>query len=213
MRAELREKIGDALNISDTKQMSLDCLESNDVFLVFKPASHLGRSDFVDSRPLLRQAIVAACAAFETYLGDKAMASVGALVHSTETMTARLKRVALTLEDFVEIQERYERTGWGVRQLVVEPYVRDAAIPLQTRSENCSSAIGVENWVKRVDGDRNVASGESVRFLHEVTSHRNKIAHEGDRAGRGRGQLEVGELRTILLGLESIVHALERIIE
>ena len=48
---------------------------------VFFPGSSVQRTDFVDARPLLRQAVVAACAAFETYIGDKAMVSAGALVH------------------------------------------------------------------------------------------------------------------------------------
>ena|SRR5216683_345557 len=80
MRAELRERIGEALRVRVRDRSDLDCLESDDVFLVFKPSGRLTRDDFTDARPLLRQALVAACAAFETYLGDKAMSRVGPLL-------------------------------------------------------------------------------------------------------------------------------------
>jgi hypothetical protein len=55
MRRELREKLGEALHLSERSRDNLDCLESRDLFLVFKPGSTLQRSDFTDARPLLRQ--------------------------------------------------------------------------------------------------------------------------------------------------------------
>jgi hypothetical protein len=213
MRAELRDRVGEALRIPAKERPDLDCLESGDVFLVFLPGSTLRRDDFSDARPLLRQAIVAGCAAFETYIGDKAMASVGALVHSAETLTPRLRRVPLTLADFIEIEEQYQRTGWGIRHRVVEPYVREAASTAPNKVGNVLSAIGVENWAKKVDGERRVPSGETERFLERLTARRNKIAHEGDRLGRSRGDLTVDEVRSYVDGLESIVKALEVIIE
>jgi len=120
MRAELRSKVGDALGVAVKERTKLDCLESHDVFVVFKAGANIGRGDFLDARPLLRQAVVAACAAFETYLGDKAMSKVGPFLHSTEPLTARLQKVPLTLGEFMAIEERYQRTGWGIRYQVVD---------------------------------------------------------------------------------------------
>jgi hypothetical protein len=63
MRAELQQRLGEALKIRTQDRKQLDCLESSDVFLIFLPDSRLRRDDFVDLSPLLRQAIVAACSA------------------------------------------------------------------------------------------------------------------------------------------------------
>ena len=213
MRAELRTRVGEALRVPMKSRADLDCLESEDVFVVFLPGSSLCRADFVDARPLLRQAVVAACAAFETYLGDKAMASVGAFVHSSETLTPRLRRVPLTLGDFISIEERYQRTGWGIRHRVVEPYVRELASTAPNKVGELLSAIGIENWARKVDTERKVSSGDTVHFLDRLTARRNKIAHEGDRLGRSRGNLTVAEVRTYLEALETTVKALEVIIE
>jgi hypothetical protein len=88
MRRELRDKFGEAMRINSGERDKLDCLESDDLFVIFKPNSRLGRADFTDARPLLRQALVAACAAFETYLADKAMTKVTPLLAGEATLTA-----------------------------------------------------------------------------------------------------------------------------
>lgn len=203
MRSELRDKLGTCLRVPKHEWDQLDCLQSDDAFVVFMPGSTLTPGDFVDARPLLRQAIVAACAAFETYLGDKAMASVGAYVHSEETLTPRLRRIPLTLGDFIEIEERYQRTGWGIRHKVVEPYVRESASTASNKVGELLSAIGIENWAKKVDQERGVSPGETVHLLDQLTARRNKIAHEGDRLGRSRGNVTVADVLTYLEGLGS----------
>ena len=88
MRSELRLRIGEALKVAATRQNELDCLESDDLFVVFKPDSRLGRDEFKDLRPLLRQALVAASAALETYVADKAMEFVGPALSASEYAAA-----------------------------------------------------------------------------------------------------------------------------
>lgn len=51
MRRELRSRIGDALRIPQREQDDLDCIESDGLFLVFKPGGGIGRQDFADLRP------------------------------------------------------------------------------------------------------------------------------------------------------------------
>jgi len=126
MRKELRDRVGDALKVRVADRQHLDCIESDDVFVVFKPAGRLCRDDFIDGRPLRRQALVAACAAFETYLADKAMSRVGPLLKSEATLTQRLRELPLTLADWMKI-DQYERKRWGLREYVVEPAVREMA--------------------------------------------------------------------------------------
>ncbi|HUJ80656.1 MAG TPA: hypothetical protein VLW83_02170 [Candidatus Acidoferrales bacterium] len=75
MRRELRERIGDALSIPQRRRVDLECLENEKVFVTFMPghADWRDRLDDVGLRPLLRQALVAGCAAVETFCADRIM--------------------------------------------------------------------------------------------------------------------------------------------
>jgi hypothetical protein len=156
MRAELRARIGEALRIADRKRSELDCLESDDVFLTFLPGSRLARTDFEDPRPLLRQALVAACAAVETYLGDKVMQQVGPLLRSEATLTPRLRDLQLGLDAWMQIEHRYQRKRWGLRELVVEPYVRENCSTAPNKVGIMLSLVGLDDWSRKVDGQRRV---------------------------------------------------------
>mgnify|MGYP002682787793 CR=1 FL=1 len=56
---QLREKIGAALHVPQRKWDALDCVESDDIFVVIKPGASIERGHVADLSPLLRQAIVA----------------------------------------------------------------------------------------------------------------------------------------------------------
>lgn len=75
LRAELRDRIGEAFKISQRQRNNLAGIENGDVFVVLKPGSQLTRDQFDDHSLLLRQAVVAACAALETFVADTAMRS------------------------------------------------------------------------------------------------------------------------------------------
>ncbi len=103
MRTELRDRVGDALNIPQRERDQLDCLQSSDIFMVFAPGGNLGREDFRDLRPLLRQSIVAGCAALETYVADKAMKFVRQALDA-DNPPRRLKDIPLTVGLWIEIE-------------------------------------------------------------------------------------------------------------
>ena len=125
MRRELRERVGDALNLPAKQREQLDCVESNDLFVVFKPDGSLKREDFDDLRPMLRQSLVAACAALETYVADKTMKYVGAALKG-DKLPPRMKDIPLTVGHWADIEERYERRVWGIRS-VVDEYIRETS--------------------------------------------------------------------------------------
>lgn len=211
MRVELRDRVGEALRIRVTDREHLDCIESDDVFVVLKPGGRLSRDDFADGRPLLRQALVAACAAFETYLADKAMSLVGRLLAGEATLTRRLGALPLTLADWMRIQETYQRKRWGLRQYVVEPAVREMASTAPSQVGALLSLLGVDDWARKVDGHRRVARGTTVADLERITARRNQIAHEADWTGRRRAPLTVHEVRNEISVLRNVVDAIERV--
>jgi hypothetical protein len=210
MRRELRERVGDALKIPARLRSELDCLQSSHLFVTFLPGSGIKRSDFDDARPLLRQALVAACAATETYLADRTMELIGRKIYATKA-TKNLRAVALTVDDWLWIDAYYERKRVGLRNRVIEPYVRQQASTSPSKVGHLLSMIEVTDWAKQVDATRGATKGDTVANLERITTRRNRIAHEGDRSGRGRASLTVAEVRADLDCLESIVTAIEAV--
>ena len=121
MRPELRDRVGQALNIPKRDRDKLDRLQSGDMFVVFTPNGNLSREHFRDLRPLLRQSLVAACAALETYVADKAVELLVPLL-ATDILERDMKAIQLTVGEWHSIERGYRRRGWGIRKIVDESH-------------------------------------------------------------------------------------------
>jgi hypothetical protein len=209
MRKELRSRVGDALRIPQRDQDNLDCIESDGLFVVFKPEAGIHRQAFADLRPLLRQAIVAGSAAFETYVADKAMEYVGPALRSDDP-PPRLKEIPLTVGYWIDIHQKYARRGWGLRR-VVEDHIREVSSVSPSQVGLVLSSVGVSNWATKVDAKRGVKRGETIKDLENIAKRRNRIAHSGDRVGQGRAQLEIDEVEGYLAVFTSVTDAIEQI--
>ena len=207
MRQELRTKIGDALNVPVRQRDKLDRLESDDLFVVFKPNGSLGRGQFADLSPLLRQSIVAACAALETYVADKAMEFVGTAL-SADEIPSRMKNISLTIEDWTDIEEKYKRRRWGIRP-IIEDHIRHTSSTAPSSIGIVFSTIGVKDCFNKIDGRRGVAKGTTNDELEAITERRNKIAHAADRDGRGRASITTDYVQQQIEVIKSVVDALD----
>lgn len=212
MRSELRKRVGEALKLSAKQQDQLDCIESDDLFVVFMPGGGLGRDRFDDLRPLLRSSLVAACAALETYVADRTLEFVGPLI-TKHKMPRGLRDIPLTLGDWTDIETQYQRRGRGIKNIADE-HIRELSSTAPNKIGAVLSTIGVSGWVKQVDGARRVRSGRTVKELDEITQRRNLIVHAADRKGRGRAALSpedverhLGSIDSIAAGLESVLGA------
>ncbi|HEY6551855.1 MAG TPA: HEPN domain-containing protein [Vicinamibacteria bacterium] len=209
MRQERRETLGEALGIPKRDWDHLDCIESADLFAIFSPGSRLNRETFQEKslRPLLRQALVAGCAALETFVGDRVMELLrGAL--DLEERPTRLLSLPMTVEDWLWIEENYQRKRWGLRE-VIEWEVRNIASPAPSQIGQAFGIVGQKKLWKRVDARRGTASGGSEEVLDRLYERRNQIAHSGDRVGRGRATISSDEVREDLECLVEVVDALD----
>lgn len=213
MRREKREGLGEALNIRKRDWDQLDCIESEDLFAVLPPQSRLDRRSFEEKalRPLLRQALVAGCAALETFVGDRVMELYREALDSEER-PPRLLALPMTVEDWLWIDETYQRKRWGLRE-VVEYEVRQRASPAPAQIGQVFGIVGQRKLWKRVDSHRKLKSGSSVATLDALNERRNRIAHNGDRVGRGRASISGDEVRQDLTCLVEIVDAIEAVTE
>ncbi len=213
MRREKRETIGDALGIAKKNWDNLDCIESEDLFAVFSGESRLDRNTFDEKalRPLLRQALVAGCAALETFVGDRVMELYrGAL--DLDDRPPRLLELSMTVGDWLWIDENYERKRWGLRE-VVDWEVRQIASPAPSQIGEAFGIVGQKNLWKRVDSQRKATKGSSKKTLDALYERRNRIAHSGDRVGRGRATISGDEVSGDLKCMVEIVEAIDAVTE
>ncbi len=211
MRKELRERVGEALKVPLGKRAALDCLENEYLFVVFNPDGGLGRDRFEDLRPLLRQGIVAACAALETYVADKAMEFVG-LALKADPLPRRLREMTLTVGNWIDIETGYDRRAWGIRA-VVEETIRKTSSSAPNRIGEVLSIVGVQGWAAKVDSARKIKSGSTVKDLEELTDRRNRIAHAADRKGQGRSAIDVSEAQRHIDLIKAVVDAIEFVLK
>jgi hypothetical protein len=210
MRVELRDRLGEALGVARRDRDELDCIESADLFAVFQPGSRLSRDTFDERalRPLLRQALVAACAALETFVADRVMELYREALDSNER-PSRLLALPMTVEDWLWIDETYQRKRWGLRE-VVELEVRQRASPAPVQIGEAFGIVGQKKLWRRVDARRKVKAGDSQVMLERLNARRNQIAHNGDRVGRGRAAISTDEVSSDLYLLVEIVDAIDR---
>jgi hypothetical protein len=210
MRAELRTRIGTALRIPRAKHSALECLENQQVFIAFKPGSaHLkGSLTHENLRPLLRQALVAGCAAVETYVADRTMELLGPVLRAKEK-PPRLLELTMTVQQYLKVQS-YQRQNWGLRDLIEDQVLLKASTSPSSIGM-LMSMVGVPKVWAAVDAKRGVVKGSSEKALETITQRRNRIAHSGDRQGRGRAPITVAEVERDLACLVEIVSALDQV--
>lgn len=210
MRAQLRGRIGGALRIPKAKYSDLECLENRQVFITFKPGfAHLRSSlEQAELRPLLRQAIVAGCAAVETYVADRTMELLGPVLRAKEK-PPRLLELTMTVQQYLKVQS-YQRQNWGLRDLI-EDQVFLKASTSPSSIGMLMSMVGIPRAWTAVNATRGVSRGVSEASLEAITNRRNKIAHNGDRQGRGRALITVGEVERDLACLVDIVTAIDKV--
>jgi len=210
MRRELRERLGSALGLPQRGWDDLDCIESDDLFAVFKPGSQVDRASISEPnlRPLLRQALVAACAAVETFVGDRVMERLRSALDSDPRPT-RLLDLPMTVGDWLRIDETYERRRWGLRE-IIDIEVRRLASPAPGQIGITFGIVGEKGLWKRIDQRRGVAGGSSEELLERIYERRNRIAHQGDRLGRGRAAISIEEVEEDLQVITEIVDAIDK---
>lgn len=212
MRRELRESIGRARRFPAKEWDKLDCAESEELLVIFRPGANITRTDLTESslRPLLRQALVVGCTSIETYVADRVLELLGPALQM-DPRPPRLLDVRMTVGDWLEIEKSYKRKGWGLRQ-VIEEHVREAASPAPSSIGMLFSMVGQPGIWQRVDKHRKLPKASSERNLEEVYARRNKIAHTGDRIGQGRAVIGADEVEDALAEIEDIVGALDVIL-
>jgi hypothetical protein len=213
MRAELRERIGEALDVPVRERGSLDAIESDDLFIVVKPSASISRGHVADLAPLYRQAIVIAAAAIETYVCDAVNRRVGKVLYDGEPLPKYLRDLTITVGDWQWIEDNYQRRRRGLVEVCLRQRIADMASPDPDVIGQLLAMIRLENWARKLDSERRVPQKTTHTQLKELATRRNRIAHSGDRQGRGRAQIDLETSRRHVDNARSIIEALDRVLE
>jgi len=212
-RSERREAIGQVLRIPARHREGLDCIENEEIFLVIKPGASIDRSHVASLDPLLRQAIVAANAALETFVADVVIDRVGALIRRPEDLPSRLGKLHLTVGQWKEINDTYSVHRRGLRERVLIPAIKEASSTSPSQIGIVLSMIGITGWESKVDDLRRVKRGSTRTQLEALSSRRNRIAHEGDRRGQGRAPITIEEAGGFVRLADDVCHSISALIE
>ena len=211
-RSELRVAIGKALHFSAKDQELLDCIENDELFIVIKPVATIDRSHVTTLEPLLRQAVVAACAALEVFVADLVTERVGLLIRSSDPLPSRLGKITMSVDDWKAINDRYTRHRRGLRERVLVPAIKEASSTAPSQIGIVLAMIGVTGWEAKVDSIRQVRKGSTKAELEELTRRRNRIAHEGDRRGHSRAPITVSDADQMVRLVEGVCHAINELV-
>lgn len=214
MRKELREKIGESLRVGKNGWDKLDCIESPEVFVVLMPESRFSRDQFQHQEAMLRQAVVAGCTALETYVGDKTIAEVRKIIGRTNRsgpLPSPLAALELRLDTWEKV-ERFQRRRLAITDHFIRDEIRERSSTHPQRIKELLKMAGVEDPLSLIDEARGLVRGTTHRELETLNERRNRIAHSGDRNGRGRARIDAPTVRTGLDQIEAIVHATETMI-
>ncbi len=210
-----RESLGTALRMTKKVQDGFEVMESDDFFVIIKPGSDVTLESLQDRTALLRHAIVAACAATETYFADRIIELVRPQLRAHRTrngaLPPRLRSIQLTVGEAIELDHQYKNRR-GLTERVVAPYIRERASVDPGALGEALSVAGHKGVFARIDAALEWPKGRCEKRMTEVANRRNVIAHTGDRAGRGRSPLSVDEARGITDDLTAIVHAAESLL-
>lgn len=208
MRRELREGFGSAMKLSKRDRERLDCIESEDLFVIIKPNGALTRDDLTEQelRPLLRQAIVSVAAATESYVAEKASSHIG---DALDGASDKLRAVRVTLGEVFDIEQALKRRRFGWRRILQERIERDAgAAP--NKIDTVFGLVGKQVPWGKIDDRRRVRRGKSRKQMEALATRRNRIAHTGDRVGAKRATITLAEADGHLKNAKAIVEAVER---
>ena len=211
MRRELREKVGQALRLNQGDWDELDCVESDDVFIVLKPETEFTREAFQHQRAMLRQSVVAAATAFETYVGDKATEQVRRVIgraNRTDPLPAALAKLRLRIDTWDKVN-RYDRRRRAITDHFIAPEISTRASTHPERVKELLKMTDLEDPLGLVDAVRGVPGGTTHSELLKLNQRRNRIAHSGDRVGRGKARVAPVDVRQHVDAVESIVNAVE----
>ena len=133
---------------------------------------------------LLRQAVVVACTALESYFWDSLRENVLTIVRARRRGSDEsLRKLTLTLDDYLSL-ESYKDPDDRLQQIILKNFERGTLYD-SSSIEKIATILTVRNFWSQVSKKCGQPENDIKRQLNELITRRNQIAHRADRPDRG----------------------------
>lgn len=129
---------------------------------------------------LLRQAVVVACTALETFLWNTVLENALTIVRAWRGGAAKkIKNLALTSEDYIPI-EHFPDRDMRVRQIILKDFERKTLYSADA-IDRVARILTVRDFWEQVEKVCGGSATNLRRLIGDLISRRNAIAHRADR--------------------------------
>lgn len=156
------------------------------VLVVAKAAAKVPESLTLDGglNFLLREAVVVACTALESFLSDALRENVLTIVQARKTRADEsLRKLTFTLGDYISIQQ-YDDQDYRLKQIILKNFER-ATLYDAASIERIAQILTIRNFWDEIERSTGNKAGDFKRLLGELIHRRNQIAHRADRPEEG----------------------------
>lgn len=139
---------------------------------------------------LLRQAILVAAAALESFLWDVLRENALTVIQAKgRKADETLRNITLTLDDYLSL-EGYEDKDVRLRQIILKRFERGTLYDLDKVSE-IAQILGVQNFWIEIGKEIGSKPEEIKAKLQSLINRRNQIVHRADRPDEGASPTEI----------------------
>jgi hypothetical protein len=129
---------------------------------------------------LLRQAMVVACTALESFFWDALRENVMVIVRARKRGADKsLRELTLTLDDYLSL-EAYQNPDDRLKQIILKNFERGTLYDVSS-IDRITNVLTVKNYWERVAHKCGLQERDIKSQLAELISRRNQIAHRADR--------------------------------
>ena len=133
---------------------------------------------------LLRQAVVVACTALESFLWDSLRENVITIVKARRTgADESLKNISFTLGDYISLQQ-YDDPDYRLQQIILGNFKRGTLYNIES-IEEITKIMTITKFWDKIEQNTETPAKDLKRLIGELITRRNQIAHRADRPEGG----------------------------
>lgn len=133
---------------------------------------------------LLRQAVVVACTALESFWWDSLRENVITIVKARRTGADKsLKNISFTLGDYISLQQ-YDDPDYRLQQIILGNFKRGTLYNVES-IEEITKIMTITKFWDRIEKNTGTPAKDLKGLIGELITRRNQIAHRADRPEGG----------------------------
>lgn len=176
----LRLAVCQAMSISEKTVVRQ--ARNEQVILVAKATAPIPQSLLIEDgiNFLLRQAVVVACTALESFFWDALRENVLTIVRARRRgADESIRKLTLTLDDYLSL-EGYSDPDMRLRQIILKNFARGTLYDASS-IEEIATILTVKDFWKQVCKKCGLSEKDIKRQIGDLITRRNQVAHRADR--------------------------------